>query len=141
MIFKDHLSTTADIILGKSHKIEEFIIVMFFRRGRHSMPGGDIMGSMLESWPNQAGGALGESKHPRASAFIRVRVGYTSTRCEGISLIHLNVTRSQSVKNRKGICGRDQHYHAAVAGHFDRVLVSYSWGYCSIRKIPRFENL
>lgn len=48
VIFKDHLSTTADIILGKSHKIKVFIIIMFFRRGRHSMPGGDIMGNMLE---------------------------------------------------------------------------------------------
>ena len=66
------------------------------------MPGGDIMGRMLESWPNQACGDLGESKHPWASAFIRVRVGYTSKRYEGISLIHLNVIRSQSAKNGKG---------------------------------------
>lgn len=102
VIFKDHLSTTADIILGKSHKIKVFIIIMFFRRGRHSMPGGDIMGNMLESQPNQAGGDLGESKHPWANAFIRVRVEYTSKRYEGISLIHLNVTGSQSAKNRKG---------------------------------------
>lgn len=43
-------------------------------------------------------------------------------------------------KTGRGLCGRDQHYHAAVAGHFNRVLISYSWGCCGIRKMPRFEN-
>ena len=59
------------------------------------------MGAIVERWLNQAGGDLGESKDPWASAFIWVRVRYTSKKCEGILLVDLNITRSQSGEDKK----------------------------------------
>lgn len=43
---------------------------------------------------NQAGGELRESEDPWASAFIGSQGGVHKKRHEGISLVHLNVTRS-----------------------------------------------
>lgn len=45
-----------------------------------------------------------------------VSMGYTSKQCEGISLVHLNITRSQSlwVGGGRGICGRVSAYHTGA---------------------------
>lgn len=51
---------------------------------------------------NPADGQLSESKDPWASAFTGVRLEYTSKSCEGISLVSLKVTRSQSGESARG---------------------------------------
>lgn len=48
-----------------------------------------------------------------------VRMGYTSKQCEGISLVHLNVSGSQSLWAGGGreICGRGPAYHTGAPDH------------------------
>lgn len=44
---------------------------------------------------------------------LGARVEDTSTRCKGISLVCLSVTKSQE-KTRSGTCGRDQPYYTGT---------------------------
>lgn len=76
-----------------------------------------------------AGGELGENEHPWASAFIGVRVEYTSKKCEGISLVSLNATRFEcQERTRGGTCGRNQPYCTGAPSHMGGVFTACSWG-------------
>ena len=68
-------------------------------------------------WVSHLDGEPGEGKDSWTRVFTGGSGwGYTSNQCEGISLVHLNVTRSQSlwVEGGRGICGRGPAYHTGA---------------------------
>ena len=59
---------------------------------------------------------------------------YTRKRCEGISLVHLNVSRSQSEEARSGACGREQSHHTGAPDQESGELTSHLQGCWGSRK-------
>lgn len=55
---------------------------------------------------------------------LGVRVKKTSKKHKGISLVHLNTSRSQSGKGKKGNLWQGHLYHTAIPGYLGRVLTA-----------------
>lgn len=67
-------------------------------------------------------GGSQESEDLGANAFPGAQGG-----SQGISLLHLTVTRSQQGRARKGTPGRDQPSYPCAPGHLGEVLTACLW--------------
>ena len=64
---------------------------------------------------------------------------YTRKRCEGISLVHLNVSRSQSEEARSGTCGRKQSHHAGAPDQLSGELTPHLQGCWGSREMKSWS--
>lgn len=72
------------------------------QRQGHYTPQGGHTETAPRKCVNRVCGDSGRREELQESAFIEGQVGEHSKRCKGISLVHVNVTRSQS-----GVCRKD----------------------------------
>lgn len=84
------------------YKKVRFTILTGPRRGKMTHHIRGPVGEEPRDQDQLAGGELRTSEGQWASILMRGQSGAHRKKCEGISLVHLNVNRSQSGENRKG---------------------------------------
>lgn len=72
---------------------------------------------------------------------LGVQVKYTSKKHEGVSLVHLNVSRSQSSYGKKLTRSRDQRHPTGAPGCLGKMLTACLWTCWDTRNIWSFKNL